>query len=119
MVEEIEGLIPSPWDTPTDAVSMSLAERLRAAVALTAKLAALDAFDVAVFAGTYTALAQVPRYDSDEGHMYIRSGFPFEPVTISRIILEKRNHDRVVLKVTDKWTQPAPTDSDGADDIPF
>src|SRR5258708_79041 len=119
MVEEMERLIPNPWGTPQESVSMSLAERLRTAVAWTAKLAALETFDVAVFAGIYTARAQVPRYDFDEGHMYTMDRFPFEPVTICRVMLEKKNNDRVVLKVTDKWTEPAPTKPESVDDVPF
>ena len=119
MVEEIERLIPDPWQSPLETESMSLAKRLRAAVALTTKLAALEAFDVAVFAGTYTARAQVPRFDMDEGHMYTGDRFPFQPVTICRVMLEKRNYDRVVVKVTDKWNEPAPPKPDSDDDIPF
>jgi transcriptional regulator with XRE-family HTH domain len=120
MIEEIEGLIPNPWDDP--APGLSLSERLRRSVTLTAKLAALERFEVAVFAGTYTARAQIPRYDTDEGHMYIRDRFPFEPVTICRVTLAPRKNERVVIKVTDKWVEPAPgkADSDDeADDIPF
>lgn len=119
MVEDIERLIPNPWAAPEDPASMSLAERLRTAVTWTTKLAALENFNVAVFAGTYTAKAQVPRYDIDEGHMVTWSHTPFVPVTICRVMLEARSHDRVVLKVTDKWTEPAPTKSESADDIPF
>jgi transcriptional regulator with XRE-family HTH domain len=119
MVEEIERLIPNPWATPLESDSMSLAERLRTAVAWTTKLAALESFEVAIFAGTYTAKAQVPRFDLDEGHMYTSSGFPFEPVTICRVMLANKSSDRVVLKVTDKWTEPTPAKPESADDIPF
>lgn len=119
MVEEIERLIPNPWEIPQESISPSLAERLRKAVTWTAKLAALESFDVAIFAGTYTARAQVPRYDVDEGHMYISDRSRFEPVTICRITLAKKNRDSVIQKVTDKWTEPAPTKSEAADDIPF
>ena len=120
MVEEIESFIPDPWETPMDATPLSLAARLRSAVALTAKISALEAFDVGVFAGGYTALAQVPRYDVEEGCMYIRDRFPFQPVTICRIMLEKQNHERVVIKVTDKWVATAPAAPEAADgDIPF
>jgi transcriptional regulator with XRE-family HTH domain len=119
MVEEIERLIPEPWATPQESVSMSLAERLRTALAWTTKLSSLETFDVAIFAGTYTARAQVPRYDLDEGHMYTLDRFPFESVTICRVMLAKKSEDRVVLKVTDKWTEPAPTKPESNDDIPF
>jgi transcriptional regulator with XRE-family HTH domain len=119
MVEEIERLIPNPWATPQESISMSLAERLRTAVAWTKKLAALETFDVGIFAGTYTARAQVPHYDLDEGHMYTSARTPFEPVTICRIMLEKKDKDRIVLKVTDKWTEPAPTKPESIDEFPF
>jgi transcriptional regulator with XRE-family HTH domain len=118
IVEEIERFIPNPWATPMERGSMTLAERLRTAVALTAKLTALEAFDVAVFAGIYPARAQVPSYDPDEGHMYTTNRTPFRPVTICRVMLENRNRDRVVVKVTDKWTEPSSPNPD-SDDIPF
>lgn len=120
MVEEIEGLIPDPWADPS-VPRLTLAERLRKAVSLTAQLEALGKFNVAVFAGTYTARAQVPVYDMDEGHMYTRRNFPFEPVTICRVLLETRTKDRAVVKVTDKWKPPNKADASGEldDDIPF
>jgi transcriptional regulator with XRE-family HTH domain len=72
MVERIERLIPQPWVPPFEAESLSLAQRLREALAITAQLAELEKFGIAVFAGTYTARAQVPHYDPDEGCMAIR-----------------------------------------------
>jgi hypothetical protein len=120
MVEEIEKLISNPW---TDSgPRLSLAERLRKSVALTAKLAALQDFGIAVFAGTYTALAQIPAFDVETGHLYTTNRSPFEPVTICRVTLDTRKKGRVVLRVTDKWEEPAPNKSDSdaqTDDCPF
>jgi transcriptional regulator with XRE-family HTH domain len=113
MAEEIEGLIRNPWASPT--VSMSLAQRLRAAVALTAKLQSLEAVEIAVFAGTYTAMAQVPRFDYEEGHMYTRDDTPFEPVTICRIMLTVKSLPRIIMFVDDKWMEPEPTYQDESD----
>lgn len=120
MVDEIEGLIPNPWADPEPGLTLS--QRLRHAVTLTSKLTLLQDIGVAVFAGTYTARAQVPRYDSDEGHMYIKGRFPFEAVTICRVMLAPRQAGRVVIKVNDKWTALAPSaveTNEQEDDIPF
>lgn len=119
LIEQIEPLVPKPWHTPMEEVSLSLVDRLRTAVGLTAKIAALEEFGVAVFAGTYMAVARVPRYDPDENVMYTKAGFPLEPVTICRVLLAEGTQDRVVIKVTDKWTEPSSTTPDAPDDIPF
>jgi transcriptional regulator with XRE-family HTH domain len=119
MIDEIEGLIPDPWAHPEPGLSLS--DRLRRAVTITSKLALLEGMGVAVFAGTYTARAQIPRLHGEEYTMYIRSSSPFEPVTICRVMLAPRTAGRVVIKVNDKWTEPAPsaTDTNEEDDIPF
>jgi hypothetical protein len=69
MVERIERLIPNPWASPFEAEQLTMAQRLREALAITSKLAELEKFDIAVFAGTYTARAQVPHYDPDDGQV--------------------------------------------------
>ena len=120
MVERIERLIPQPWVPPFEAESLSLAQRLREALAITAQLAELEKFGIAVFAGTYTARAQVPHYDPDEGCMAIRITQKFEPVTVCRVSINPVGVERVTVKVSDEWQDQAPSPPPPIDDdLPF
>ena len=119
MIERIEKLIPNPWETPMEAQSLTLAQRLREALAIGAQLAELEKFGITVFAGTYTARAQVPRYDMDEGHMYVSMSRRFEPVTVCRISINPVGVERVTVKVSDEWQDQAPSPPPIDDDIPF
>ena len=120
MVERIGKLIPSPWETPMEAQSPTLAQRLREALAITVRLVELEELGVAVFAGTYTARAQVPHYDEDEGHMCTRGNQGFEPVTVCRVSINPVGVERVTVKVSDEWQESAPSPPLPVDDdIPF
>jgi transcriptional regulator with XRE-family HTH domain len=120
MIERVEKLIPKPWETPMEAETLTLAQRLRDALAITAQLAELERFGIAVFAGTYTASAQVPRYDVDEGCMYTRMNQRFEPVAVCRISINPVGAERVTVKVSDEWQDETPSSPRSLDDdIPF
>jgi transcriptional regulator with XRE-family HTH domain len=120
MVERIEKLIANPWESPLEAEGLTLAQRLREALAITARLAELEKLGVAVFAGTYTARAQVPRFDVDEGHMYVRMNQKFEPMTVCRVNINPIGAERVTVKVSDEWQEQAPSPPPTLDDdIPF
>lgn len=123
LVERIERLIPQPWVLPFEAESLSLAQRLREALAITSQLAELEKFGIAVFAGTYTARAKVPHYDPDEGCMATWTTQKFEPVTVCRISIHLIGVDRVTVKVSDEWRDedlPPPFLPPASDDeIPF
>jgi transcriptional regulator with XRE-family HTH domain len=120
MIERVEKLIPKPWETPMEAETLTLTQRLREALAITAQLAELEKFGIAVFAGTYTAGAQVPRYDVDEGCMYTRINQRFEPVAVCRISINPVGASRVTVKVSDEWQDETPSSPPSLDDdIPF
>jgi transcriptional regulator with XRE-family HTH domain len=120
MVERIEKFIPNPWEAPMEAESLTLAQRLREALAITAQLAALEKCGIAVFAGAYTARAQVPRYDLDDGQMYTTMNQRFEPVTVCRVSINPVGVERVIVKVSDEWQEQAPSLPPTVDDvIPF
>jgi transcriptional regulator with XRE-family HTH domain len=122
MVERIERLIPNPWASPFEAENLTLAQRLREALAITSQLTELERLGIAVFAGTYTARAQVPHYDPDEGHVMTWRGQKFEPVTVCRISINPVGVDRVTVKVSDEWqdqASPAPSPLPSDDEIPF
>jgi transcriptional regulator with XRE-family HTH domain len=116
-IEEIEKLIPDPWEwTPGE--KFSLADHLRSAVKLSEKIKILEEVGVAIFAGSYTASAIVPLYDPYEG-LHIRNSQKPEPVTVSRIVLADPSKARIVLRVNDVWEEPKPTPVEELDDIPF
>jgi hypothetical protein len=83
--------------------TVTLADRLRAAVVLTAELAELEKAGVAVYAGTYTASAQVPRYDFEEGQMNVGGAQKHQPVTVCRVFVERLGLERIIVKVNDEW----------------
>lgn len=57
LVEKLEKLIPDPWEIPFEKITVTLADRLREAVTLSAELAELEKAGISVYAGTYTASA--------------------------------------------------------------
>jgi transcriptional regulator with XRE-family HTH domain len=118
LVERIERLTPKPWVPPFEVEDLTMAQRLREALATTSQMAELEKFDIAVFAGTYTARAQVPRYDPDEGCMATNIRQKFEPVTVFRVSINPIGVDRITVKVSDKWQDepPLPPQSGGYDD---
>ena len=115
-LEEIAGVINAAWDnpweppvgrfdqTPTDADLLRLQARANRVIP-----SLLD-LGIRVFMGTYASLQQQPRYDMDEGHMYVRDGWPRERVT------------NVLVVVSD---EPAghmtriPSDHEELEEIPF
>ena len=120
--DRLERLVPQPWKSPFETESLTLAQRLREALTITSQLEELEKFGIAVFAGTYTARAQVPHYDFDEDCMTIRITQKFEPVTVCRVYIGPAGVDRITVKVSDEWRNevlsPAwPVESD--DEIPF
>ena len=122
VVERLEGILPNPWQSPMEDVSLTLAEKLREAVSLSKQLSELEKSGICAYAGSYTASAQVPRYDADEGMMYTRTGQKHEPVTACRVLIDRVGLERVVHEVNDKWEQPArqPAKERNIDDeVPF
>jgi transcriptional regulator with XRE-family HTH domain len=121
LVERVERLIPKPWALPFEVENLTMAQRLREALVTTSQIAELEKFGIAVFAGTYTARAQVPHFDPDEGQMCIWGHQKFEPVTVCRVSINPVGVDRITVKVSDKWQDetPLPPSSDDDDEIPF
>jgi hypothetical protein len=69
----------------------------------------------------------VPRYN-DEGRMCIYSGQKHQPVTVCLISLDQLGLERVIVKVSDEWQEPAPASASSSlyaestnedDEIPF
>ena len=124
LVEVLEEMLPNPWLSPMEDASLSLAHRLRKAVSVSDQLSRLNELKISVYAGTYAASAQVPRYDVDEGLMCTRVGQKFEQVTACRILIDRAGLEHVVEQVADKWRAPLPSKPRknpwlDDDDIPF
>ncbi|HEV2566203.1 MAG TPA: helix-turn-helix transcriptional regulator [Microvirga sp.] len=117
LLSEVESLMPNPWDEERfHDQPMPLSERIKRSVGMTNQLLELDQKGVGVYVGTYTARAQRPYYDLDEGHLYVSRKQPFEPVTVCRVRLSHTATDKIVVVVDDVWeTKPAEYE----DDIPF
>ncbi|CAN7249164.1 helix-turn-helix domain-containing protein [Bosea sp. LjRoot90] len=123
MVEQLENLIPNPWTTPMEDIRLSLAQRLRLAVNISEEISNLERLGIAIYAGTYTASAQIPNFDMDTGEMYVSGRQRPQPVTVCRIVVDRVGLSRVVVKVQDEWEEPTPAhamgNSGASDDIPF
>lgn len=121
LIGAIEGMMPDPWRNPMEDPDFPLSERLRMAVTINEQIKQLDTFGIAVFTAAYTAESQVPRYDMDEGHMYISNRTPYERVTICRIVIAMANKDRITLKVDDLYVPPKGPVFEATDmeEIPF
>ena len=124
LVEKLEKLIPVPWETPFEKGTVTLADRLREAVTLSTELEELETAGISVYVGSYTASAKVPHYDPDEGCMatYVRQ--KHEPVTVCLVSIDQHGPERVIVKVSDEWQEPAPVSSHSEtsnenDEIPF
>ncbi len=119
LVEHIERHIPNPWQTPMDADVLTLSQRLREALEIKTKIEALEKFGLATFIGTYTSRAQVPHYDIDEGCMSTRIKQKFEPVKVARISIAPAELDRITVRVSDQWEEPAPQKEPASEPIPI
>jgi transcriptional regulator with XRE-family HTH domain len=131
LITALEQWMPQPWRSPSDEPEFPLSARLRVAVTLTEQLKVLATHEISVFISTYTAKAQIPRYDYEERQMYITARTPFDLVTICRIVIAPAARgERMTLKVNDLYVKPkapifeAPEDlqahADQRDDeIPF
>src|SRR5215216_845740 len=100
--------MPDPWDEAKvnrlfngEEKLTPLSERLRRSFALSAHLQKLEQQSIGVFVGTYTARAQRPRYNADEGSLSISTNQRFEPVTVCKVRLASSLADKVVILVDD------------------
>ena len=103
LVEKLEKLIADLTEIPFEKTTVTLANRLREAVTLSAELAELEKAGISVYAGTYTASARVPHYDPDEGCMATYVGQAREPVTVCHVFFDQLGLERIIVKVNDEW----------------
>lgn len=93
LLEEIAGVLnaawENPWEPPTGRFDQTTtdAELLRLQAKANRVIPSLDQLGIRVFMGTYASWQQQPRYDVDEGHMYVTQRAPKERVTNVLIIV--------------------------------
>lgn len=84
----LNGSWVNPWEAPFESgADMSDTELLQLQAKANKSLASLASSGVRVFLGTYPTWAQIPQFDMDEGHMYIKSGIPEQKVQSAIVIV--------------------------------
>ncbi|WP_287189001.1 helix-turn-helix domain-containing protein [Rhodovulum sp.] len=115
LLEEIAEILNAAWENPWEPPSGRFgestdAELLRLQAKANRVIPSLQDQGIMIFMGTYSSLQQQPRYDIDEGHMYIRDGWPRERVTNVRVVVS----DDAVGHLT-----RIPGDYEDLEEIPF
>lgn len=115
LLEEIAEILNAAWENPWEPPSSRFgestdAELLRLQAKANRVIPSLQDQGIRIFMGTYSSLQQQPRYDVDDGHMYIRDGWPRERVTNVRVVVS----DDAVGHLT-----RIPGDHEDLEEIPF
>ncbi len=108
----IEPFIPAPWQNPFDNYDPSQSEVLEKQAEVNEILPILGSLGITVFVGKYTACRQIPRYDMDEGHTYIRDNFAPEAVQVTIVLVSDTSSTHLLRKPKDIY-------SDYGAEIPF
>lgn len=107
----LEPFQPAPWEPPHERYDPRYAEVLEKQAEVNTILAELTGMGISVFVGTYLSFRQIPRYDMDEGHMYVGYRTPREEVQIGIAVTSDTNSKHLVRQPSDV----CPPD----DEIPF
>jgi len=113
VIGKLEELSPDPWRRSGEEPSLSLSDRLRAAVTMGEQLKQLEIQGVGFFAGTYTVRTQIPRPDYETGEMYVTSRTPYELVSFFVVVVAPlTSGDRLTVKASNVYVPPKPTPSE-------
>jgi len=120
VISKLEELMPDPWRRAQDNITLTLSDRLRAAVKIGEQIKVLQDMGVAFYAGTYTASSQIPRQDYDTGEMYITNRSRYELVTNFVVIVAPLSSgDRITVKANNIYVPPtAPAFESGGFESP-
>lgn len=115
LLEEIAEVLnaawQNPWEPAFDQVGQSTdAELLRLQAKANRIIPSLHNLGIRVFVGTYTSRQQRPRYDVDEGHMYVTNRTPRERVTNVRVVVSDEVAGHLIR---------IPSDHEDLEEIPF
>lgn len=111
----LDRFLPTPWEIPPNRYTPTIAEILQQQANLNEVLESLEELGVRVFVGTYRSKRQVPRWDYDEGCMYVRGNQREEDVQIALLVVSDTTSSHLVSKPSDIATSFADLD----EDIPF
>jgi transcriptional regulator with XRE-family HTH domain len=107
IIGKLEEIMPDPWRRAQDDVTLTLSDRLRAAVAIGEQIKVLEGKGVAFYAGTYTARTQIPWQDYDTGEMQTSSRTPYQLVTNFVVIVAPlSNGERITVKEKNVYAPP-------------
>lgn len=107
---------PDPWDEgATHPSTGSLLAELERIVELNQQLVELSELGLALFVAEHVEFAVMPLYDSDEGHLYVRTNQSPELVRIVRVVIGAVTVDRVRVPRERDWRVKVLAD----DEIPF
>ena len=101
----LEPFKPAPWETPYELYEPSQSTILEKQAEANALLPTLAEMNINIFLGTYPASRQIPRYDMDEGCMYVKQNFSFEPVQVTLVIVSDMTATHLVRKPDDMYVE--------------
>jgi hypothetical protein len=115
LLEEIAEVLntawQNPWEPAFDQVGQNTdAELLRLQAKANRVIPSLHNLGIRIFIGTYTSRQQRPRYDVDEGHMYVTDRTPREQVTNVRVVVSDEVAGHLIR---------IPSDHEDLEEIPF
>ncbi|MCB2130080.1 MAG: helix-turn-helix transcriptional regulator [Rhodobacteraceae bacterium] len=115
----LEPFKPEPWEIPQAQYDPSQADVLQKQAEVNALLPSLLDMGINVFLGSYPASRQIPRYDMDEGCMYVRHNFPYRAVQVALLVVSDTTASHLMRKPDDLHVEMESRRSDLDNDIPF
>ena len=115
----LEPFKPEPWEIPQAQYDPSQADVLQKQAEVNALLPSLVEMGINVFLGSYPASRQIPRYDMDEGCMYIRETFSYESAQITLLVVSDTSASHLMRKPEDMHIEADHGDFGCATHIPF
>jgi hypothetical protein len=101
----LEPFQPKPWDIPYERYTPSYSEVLEQQAKVNDLLPKLSLLGIGVFVATYTSSRQIPRYDLDEGQMYVTARTPFEKVKIGLVVVSDSSSSHLTRKPDDIYNE--------------
>lgn len=115
----LEPFKPEPWEIPQAQYDPSQAEVLQKQAEVNALLPSLLEMGINIFLCTYPASRQIPRYDMDEGCMYITEKFRFQAAQVALVVVSDTSASHMMRKPDDMHVESG-YGSGGYDaEIPF
>lgn len=104
----LEPFKPAPWEIPPNQYDPDQATILKKQAELNALIPSLLEMGINIYLGTYPASRQMPRYDFDEGCMYIKTTFPFESAPVALVVVTDTISSHLMRKPDDFYDAEIP-----------